>query len=293
MTLSFAPYLYRDVMAPVGPIAKIVCAPMDMLGQRLFQANATLEKGLSGKETRCAVYANVDGTGTDVDPQIAQYKATSEALERWAFFENIKNGSSAKYGLAHDRSSNGLAAFPGFAWQARRRARLEALERFSIIGWWDGRLANEHDALGFLNINRVRIDHQQGGDEVVILYRKSSRGAVAYGHAAGSSLKMATAAAAVELARCEIALSAYRAMGGNVTIVDAIEKRCLHYSTPEGHAEFLSRVHERPTKAAPKWQVLFDGEIKGPWTRWAKVWRYSVEMCDYSFLNPKELTFLW
>jgi hypothetical protein len=37
----------------------------------------------------------------------------------------------------------------------------------------------------------------------------------------------------------------------------------------------------------------FDGEIPGPWSRWATVWRHAVVMPTDEYLNPHSNFFFW
>ena len=54
-----------------------------------------------------------------------------------------------------------MAASPGFKWQARGRAYFEALERWALIGWWDGRLKASVTQAPYPNVGLVRIEHGQ------------------------------------------------------------------------------------------------------------------------------------
>lgn len=292
--LSLAPLLYRSVLrADGGPIDKIVGATFSLFQHTTYEASAFLRPELCPERPRPAVFANADGTGTSENRSVAQHMAISEALERWAFRASYRSSDAARYGFDLDRSSNGMAAFPGFRWQARRRAKLEALERFALIGWWDRRLGSSVHHAPFPDVGLVRIVHGQPGGEVVILYHRAPPGFVAYGHAAGTSITEATAKAAVELARSEFVISRYRARGGCAPVLDPFEERCLYFSTPEGHAEFLDRVYSVPEKPRPRWRTIFDGEIRGEWSRWTTVWRHCVEMPTYDFLDSRRLFFIW
>jgi hypothetical protein len=276
-----------------GPIEQILAAPFSIFHQKTFQASAFLCREVCRERSNSVVFAQADGTGTSDNPVIAEHMAVSEALERWAFRVTSRSSDAARFGFDVDRSSNGMAAYPGFKWQAKRRARYEALERFALIGWWDGRLEASSDPSPYPDVSRVRIHHGQDEGEVVILYHKAPTGFYAYGHAAARSLSAATKRAAIELARAEFVISRYRARGSCAPIPDSFEQRCLHFSTPEGHTEFLQRLYSRPEKQAPKWRTIFDGEILGPWSRWATIWRHCVEMPTYDFLDRKQWFFLW
>jgi hypothetical protein len=294
--LSLAPFLYRNVFTQDGgPIERIQSGTIPVFNEPRVQANAYLKPGLIEGKAPQSVYGNADGTGASKNAVVAQHMAISEALERWALYAVNRSDDRSKYGFNHDRSSNGMAAFPGFKWQARRRARLEALERWAMIGWWDGRLkATVSQAPApYPNVGIVRIEHGQGDGEVVVLFHKSPAGYVAYGHAAGSTVMSATSKAVVELARSEFVLTRHRARGALVAVTNFFERRCLHFSTPEGHSEFLDRAHTPPDKPAPVWKTIYDGEIVGPWSKWTTVWRHCVEMPTHDFLNRDKNFFFW
>jgi hypothetical protein len=293
--LSFAPFLYRNVSADDGgPIQRTEDAgTLDIGGRPETQVNAFLRPELAVGKMGHAVYGNADGTGSAVSPAVARHKAISEALERWAFLAVHRSGDAEKFGFNHDRSSNGMAAFPGLKFQARKAAKYEALERWALIGWWAGHFnATTRIVPGYENFGAVRILHGQP-EEVVILYRKSDSGLVSYGHAAGRTLGSAAGKAAVELARSEFVLARHRAKGALARISDFMERRAVHFSTDEGFSEFCGRLERSADKAPPVWKTIFDGEIPGPWSQWATVWRHCVEMPTHAFLKKEENFFFW
>ncbi len=293
--LSFAPFFYRNVFAEKGgPIQRTENAgTLEIAGHVETQVNAFLKPELAAGKMSHAVYGSADGTGSSENPAVAQHKAISEALERWAFLATQRSGEKGKYGFEHDRSSNGMAAFPGLKFQARSAAYYEALERWALIGWWAGHLdATRHRLPGYENMGAVRIDHGRP-EEVVILYRKTESGFVSYGHAAGRTLPSAAAKAAVELARSEFVLARHRAKGVLGTISNFMERRAIHFSDDDGFAEFNDRLDRKADKAPPVWKTIFDGEIPGPWSRWATVWRHCVEMPTHAFLKTEDNFFFW
>lgn len=286
---SLAPLLYRGIFSEAGgPIAAVEASEFPVFEKNAYQAAAFLKPELAaGRSGQVA-----DGAAFAESPGAARDLAISEALELWAFRET-RRASGGRYGFAHDRSSNGMAAYPGFKWQARRSARFAALERYALVGWWDRRLpATVHQA-PYPDVGMVRIQHGQDFGEVVILYHRAPTGFVAYGHAAGSTLATATSRAAVQLVRSEFGISRHRACGAISPPADYFERRCLYFSTPEGHAEFVERLGAAADRPRPRWNVLFDGEIPGPWSRWTKVWRHCVAMPTYSFLDTRTNFFYW
>jgi hypothetical protein len=292
--LSFAPIRYQSVLAEQGgPIARISVSTLPIFDRVTHQADAFLNPALSEGKPRYAFSGSADGTGSSGNPASAQHIAVSEALERWAYFATCNSGDARKYGFNCDSTSNGMAAFPGFRWQARRRARFEALERFALISWWDRRFPATVTRTSYPDVGLVHVHHNAGFGEVVILYHKAPTGFVAYGHGAGSTLASATSRAAVELIRCEQVIARHRARGALEQVTNHMELRCLHFASAAGHTEFLERAYARPDRPAPRWQTVFDGEIRGPWTRWTTVWRHCVEMPTYDYLNRKLNFFYW
>lgn len=294
MPLSLAALRYRNVFVEDGgPIERIITSHCSVLGQPQQQANAYLHPHLAAGKPSHAIYGKADGTGSSVSSSVACHMAISEALERWAFLAMHRSAMAARYGFDVDHSSNGMAAFPGFfRSEAARRARLEALERYAVISWWDGRLDAELLPAPFPGVDLVRIHHNAGEGEVVILSQKTRAG-VFFGHAAGSTVTTAALRAAAELARAEFVITAYRAKGALVRAANFLERRAVHFSTEIGYAQFRERLARRPDKSAPIWKPVFDGEISGPWSRWATVWRCALAMPTGDYLDPRSDFFFW
>ncbi|PTY07513.1 hypothetical protein DB347_09465 [Opitutaceae bacterium EW11] len=287
--LSLAPLLYRGIFSESGgPIAAVESSTFPIFNKDTYQAAAFLRPDLPGNR----VDGVADGAAFSDSPEVARDLAISEALELWAFRET-RRAHAAEYGFGLDRTSNGLAAFPGFKWQARRRARFAALERFALVSWWDRRVSASVHRAPYPGVGMVRIHHGQTFGEVVILFHQAPTGFVAYGHAAGATLATATSKAVVELVRSEFGISRRRACGSMNQPLDYFERRCLYFSTPEGHAEFMERVAAPADRPSPKWNVVYDGEIPGPWSQWTRVWRHCVVMPTYAFLDTRQNFFFW
>jgi len=294
MSLSLAALRYRSVFADDGgPIVRVTTSNCSILGESQQQANAYLRPELSAGKAPHAIYGPADGTGSSASSAIACHMAISEALERWAFLASYRSANAARYGFDVDRSSNGMAAFPGlFRSQAARRARLEALERYAVISWWDGRFDAEVRPAPFPGVDLVRIHHNAGEGEVIILVQKTRAG-YSFGHAAGSTVTSAALRAAVELARSDFVITAHRAKGALVKAANFLERRALHFSTEVGYAQFRDRLARRADRPAPRWKPVFDGEILGPWSRWTTVWRCAVAMPTHEYLEPASDFFFW
>lgn len=293
--IDLAALKYRSALADAGgPIARIVSTPVSIFGQSLFQADAFLAPGLAPRKPQFASGATADGSGSSESPQVARNMAVSEAIERWAFHAEHNGPNAHRYGFTDDCSSNGMAAFPGFfKSQSRGRAHLEALEQLSIVAWWGGHIDASPTNSTLPGVDILRLHHPADFGEVVIVYRKSKSGHVSYGYAAGRTIASATTRAIVELARNEFIITYHKICGHTKPVDDHLERRCLYFASPEGHQEFLGRVADGPKKNTPDWSPVFDGEIEGPWSRYATVWRTTVKMPTQDFLDPRLNFFYW
>lgn len=293
--LSLAAINYRDIFtADGGPIERISSGSLDVLGRQAHQANAYLAPGLIRGKTELSVYGNADGTGASDSAQVARHMAISEALERWAFYEKSQGPDAAKYGFDVDSSTNGMAAFPGFfRSQARKRAYYEALERWALVSWWSGHMRAAVVRDGLFGVTALRLEHSANFGEVAILFRRSAAGHVSYGYSAGSTFHSAAARAAVELARNEFVVGFYKVSNVVREVPNCFERRCLYFAGEEGHAEFLRRVFDRKPYRPAQWSVQFDGELPGPWSKFATVWRVMPEMPSRDYLDPRCSCFFW
>lgn len=277
--ISLAPLRYRNVLSSRGgPIAKVETGTFSMRGRPMVMANATLVPGLTRRRSP-VLYGAVDGTGTDVDATVARHKAVSEAMERWAFHALVRSPEAAAFGFDTDPSSNGMAAFPGLRRRsARRSAVLEAVERFCLMSWWEGRAQARIFQTDWPGVSAAALDGPFGG-VTVITYARTLWGGYVYGHAAEESFGAACERAVAELARHEwILRSAWlaSAAGQPLQPTDIFERRCLFFASEEGHALFQERLHAPMTEEASRPDVIFDGEIPGPWSRYATVWRFAL-----------------
>lgn len=293
--IDLAKMKYRHALADSGgPIARIVSKPVSIFGHSFFQADAFLAPGLTPRKPQFGKGITADGSGSSESPKIASNMAVSEAIERWAFHAEYDGPNACRYGFTADCSSNGMAAFPGFLKrQARQRAHLEALEQLSVVAWWAGHIDASPTNSALPGIDILRLHHPADFGEVVIAYRKSRSGHVSYGYAAGQTIAGATARAMVELARNEFIVTYHKICWRTKPVEDHLERRCLYFASPEGHQEFLDRIAEGPTKPTPEWCPIFDGEIEGPWSHYATVWRTTLKMPTQDFLDPRLNFFYW
>lgn len=291
---SLAPLRYRDVFADQGgPVTRVVADPFSVLGKPMTQASAYLRPELTVGKPEFALFGRADGCGTAPSKAVACHMAISEALERWAYLASRDGETARRYGFDQDDSSNGMSAFPGlFRWQAAGHARLEALERYAIVGWWAGCFEAEWTECVFPAVDALRIRHNAGWGEVVLLVKVTRAGA-AYGQAGGRTRGQAMRRAAVELARAEFVNASQRAKGFLAEAANHLERRAVFFAGEAGYARVKERLARGADRAAPTWRVRFDGELPGPWSRWTTVWRCVVDMPSRAYLNADELFFFW
>lgn len=278
--ISVAAFRYRDVLAEHGgPIQRLEGGQFPVRGRKVIMANAWLAPGLAPDKSPTGLYSTADGTGTDLVPAIARHKAVSEALERWAFHVVGRSERAAEFAFDIDPSTNGMAAFPGILRRnARRSAVLEAVERFSLMAWWEGRARGVEIQTDWPGVSAIAIDGPFGG-VTVIAYARTEWGGYVYGHAAEESITGAIEHAIVELGRHEWILRSNwlaAVAGQKPKPQNLFERRLLFFATEEGHALLKSRMGAAPSGRMPRPEVVCDQHIPGPWDEFATVWRFAL-----------------
>lgn len=292
--LSLASLRYRDVLAVHGgPVQNIETGLFPVRGRRVVLANATLKPGLTRKSP-LTMFSDADGTGTDPVASVARHKAISEAMERWAFHALVRSERAADFGFDIDPSTSGMSAFPGLLRrQARRSAVLEAVERFSLMLWWDGRIDGRVFDTDWPGVSAVAIDGPFGGVTVVV-FARTDWGGYVYGHAAEESFGAACERAIAELARHEWVLRArwLAEVGGERKVATNIfERRSLFFASDEGHELFQERLARKATGNQPRPEIICDSDIPGPWDEYATVWRYALRPPSDGYLRGGERYF--
>ena len=298
--LTLAAYRFRRIMADAGgPIARLSAVDTGVLGIRQFQANAFLRSDLIAWKTSNEVFSDAAGTGTADSPMVARHKAISEAIERWAHMTVMTSTKRDCYGFDVDPSSNGMAAFPGL-WkrQARPASFWEAVERYNVLSWWEGRLdATETDTSW--PGGRAGVIQADTPGVTVILHRRSGHGHHAYGHAAGPDFASACGRAAMELERHDFVVQQYLLVhaGGPEIIMPstthAIERRSVFFAQPEGHAMFAERLRTKRWLPQTPPRLVYDGPVPGAWSKYADVWRVVFEPPSRRFLSSDGRYFFW
>ncbi len=296
--ISVAGFRYRNALeADGGPVSRIALREFPVYGRSMYQANAWLSDKIVPRRKKYALYSDADGTGTSETAMVARYMAISESMERWAYRVKAKANDRELYGFDIDESSNGMAAFPGiFATEARKRAQLEAVERSSVIAWWEGALDGEVKQTDWPGISALVIPSLIGLGMTVVAFREVRPDCFAYGMGAATDYFGACERAVMELARNEYVLGLRRvSMGLAVqdSPSDLFERRCLFFSTAEGHELFKERLGRKVSAPRFKSEIICDAEIEGPWSEYATVWRVLIRPPSNEFLIDSERYFFW
>src|ERR1700691_102703 len=214
--LSVAGYRYRNVLeSEGGPVSRVSLREFPVYGRPMYQANAWLSDKVVSRRKKFALYSDADGTGTSETAMVARYMAISETMERWAYRVKVRAADRELYGFDVDESSNGMAAFPGlFQTEARKRALLEAVERSSVIAWWEGVLDGEVRSTDWPGINALVLPSPIGFGVTVVAFREVRDGCFAYGHGAAKDFFGAAERAVMELALNEYVLDLRRVSQG-------------------------------------------------------------------------------
>jgi hypothetical protein len=187
-----------------------------------------------------------------------------------------------------------MSAYPGIVRrQARRTSVLEAVERFSVIAWWEGMLKGERFETDWPDVSAVAISGPFGG-VTVVAYAKTEWGGHVYGHAADESIGAACEHAIVELARHDWVLRArwLNSVGAELPLpTNIFERRCLFFASNEGHELFRDRLRGCVSGGPPRVEVICDCEIPGPWAQYATVWRFALRPPTDGYLRGGERYF--
>jgi hypothetical protein len=278
--INLAPWYYRNLLGKENAIIE----PLEFYEVTLlnnthqFEASALLKPTLRPSWLKHSeLYRNTDGSGADIYKNIAIYKAISEALERWAFYESV---DTEKYCFDSNPTTTGMAAFPHYSsFDSRLNAKAEAVERWAIHEFNRFNLPILLHST-FNNLNHYEIITPFKG-VVVTLLEYWNGIYYSYGFAGGKNKNHSYLKALTEMDRNVRVLGKVKDF--NFTnFQDTVDKTLVYFSTKEGNEHFAEMI-----KKAPKYIknetpiVLCDTEILGPWTQYTKVWRYLIENSYY------------
>lgn len=257
-----------------GPLASISFRQSERLGERVFEAFALLDKGVTGMDAfPTGLYGASHGSGTAGRKSEAVYRAVSEALERWAWHSASQQQESRhRLGLDLDPSTTGFAAFPGLGPRsARVPALLEAGERWALGAWWERRAGYRALDPGppWEGVKGIELLAPVAHGRVALLWKDLPRFR-AYGFAAGTTLPAAVRKAAVELGRN---IQVLEFAEGGAAAANRAERRLLFFSGDTGRRAFDQRLvtHSSSPLEAPS--LIVDCQVPGPWAKYTHVWR--------------------
>jgi len=301
--LNLAPFRYAYVSAAAsGPIDRVEVYRTPFDGREYYTVNAFLKDEVVPSRPRFAYYANADGTGTRTTLIKARLVAISEAIERWAYYTTVRSPQRDYYGFEVDSSSNGMAAFPGLtSRRAREHAWREAIERFVLFSWWEGRLNARVEDMPGATGKVLRIDNPYTPHEVVVTFKEVADAPSpchVYGYAAAETLDAAIESARIEMVRHEWVLRRFLDDNpcphlGLSQVGNLLEKRSLFFATRDGHRLFNERLGVAPWLPQSRMRVVYDGPIYGAWDDFATVWRTVIAPPSEAFRSDRYDYFFW
>lgn len=273
-------YNYRNILADeiINSIETVFFT--GNCGTRFYETRTCL-KNKGTMSPQYDFYGKIDGTGTSRIKLVSQLKSISESLERLAFY-NYHH--TEQYGFDHEKTTTGMAAMPKiFSEQTPTLAMYEAIERWAIIEWWNGKLSasalKSKEEISYFEI-KVPVP-----DCKVILAFMKKDDKYSYGFASSNTTKKALQKAEVELERNAFVLN--RIKNEEAKHVD--ERRLIYFAGESGFSLF-QEVYNRSITMNDRTTIprcLFNGKIDGQWSKYACVWRTLFEYSSYDFLNPK------
>ncbi len=273
-----------------------------------------------------------DGAGTHEIQQVACHMAISEAIERWALHHLRAHGVTDRYGLDLDPSSNGFSAFPGLTSRpARRKAMAEAVERHCLLCWWEGLLHHHPLPDPSPGVKAIRLENPFGRRAVAVVWGIHRGLHYTYGFGEGKDVGEACRRSLIERDRCSAIIDHHLEGRRNdslrdpdiAAVADPFERRILHFSRARGFRLFHERLKRdcttpakrganlRPPAPSPsdgsglptrrlgdgdpgaKPAIHFDGNIPGPWSRYATVWRTVIVPPTRRHLEDGVEFFFW
>jgi hypothetical protein len=283
--LNLAPWNYRNILSSDGgPVARISSRELgDESILTGFESFTYLESKFKfGFENNYTFYGNADGCGFGKYKSESVYKSISESIERWAFYSLSNDRNVDHYGFHIDPTTTGMAAFPGlFQTQSRVTAYREAVERWAVSEWWEGRLPiRVITAYGSLDIYEVITPFLN--DKTVIVHKtilENAKTFGCFGFATAETLSAAVNRASVELNRNIINLRHF--LRQKKMPFDIYEKRLMYFAfdgLPHFHDQVLRSQKINSVLDRPK--IIVDSVIRGEWSKFATVWRCLFEKKD-------------
>ncbi len=273
---SLAPWNYRNLIKKNDFIDSIETYKFTTLSDKVLnEVLVKLNQKLVPKwANNSIIYSSSDGSGTSEYSHIAIYKAISEALERWAFYETIDKFPKS-FSFEVDPSTNGMASYPGFtSTTARNNAILEATERWAVSEFWKGHLPIRRHDSNIKNLQHYEILTKLKNIHVSLLAFEVD-GFHCYSFACETTLKESFSHAMIELSRNIRVLKKFKNTNKTFNeLLDINDKRLVFFSEKNGYDLFLQRILSAPRNVNKMPELICDAEIRGEWTKYSRVWRY-------------------
>lgn len=278
--VSLAAWYYRSLLFENDLIEKINYFEVEQFDKsRHHEALVFLKKNhLPEWLSHSELYSSCDGTGTSLYKNIAVYKAISEALERWAFYLTMASHESNKFYFNINPSTTGMAAYPGITTKhARENAIMEASERWAIHEFWRGKLPIVEHRNVIKSLRHYEIVSELKNIKISLLSYNSDEKFL-YAFAADRSLESSYGHALIELSRNLRVMKKLTKENLNFcNFKDISDRRFIYFASTEGHDLFNRKINSAPKSPLTKPKLLCDLELKGPWNKYTKVWRYLYE----------------
>jgi hypothetical protein len=275
-----APWFYRSLLVENSILECPETFTVEVLNNKNYhEALCSLKKELKPDWiSPSTIYSGKDGSGTSQYKNIAVYKAISETLERWAFYEVADSKDANKFSFDLNPSTTGLAAYPGLsAKKARENAIIEAQERWALQEFWRGNLPIVEHLNKVENLHHFEILTDMKQVRISLLsYQSGSQ--FLYAFAGDNSLENSFEHALIELSRNMRVMSKFKKESKNYEKFEEIsDKRLMFFSTPEGNNLFKDKINSAPKSQKTKPTLICDKELTGPWNQYTKVWRYLYD----------------
>jgi len=310
MGLNLSEWKYRNILEERGGPVKSLSyyRVANYPGEHCF---AELRPELIPKlDKKSIIYRDGGGQGSSTK-SVAQssYKAISESLEAWAFYETYKSQYASMYGFDIAPSSMGMACYPGLTSRtARKNAMNEAIERWSVIAWWDGNIGiKKVKTIPFINNLTCEVYLLDGlweGSHTVILQSISlEKCHYIYSFATSSTIDLAIQKAEEELCRNSRSIDRYttvnnftneaQLLGSIESLKSLTEKRLIFFATQKGKELFDSKCRQKSKTQLKTPDLIINKEIVGPWSKYATVWRCLLRPTSPKFLENSTEYFMF
>jgi hypothetical protein len=272
-----APWFYRSLLEENNILECPEFFTVEILNnEKYHEAFCALKKNLKPDWVSAStIYSSKDGSGTSKFKNIAVYKAISEALERWAFYEFADSIKAKEFCFDQNPTTTGMAAYPSlFTTKARANAILEAGERWALHEFWRGNLPVLEHTTNIKNLHHYEIVTEIAKLKISLLSYKSDSQYL-YAFAADRTLASSIEHALIELARNTRVMKKFAKENISFHNFSEIsDKRLAYFASPEGHDLFNSKILNAPKSPLTNPKLICDTELKGPWNQYTKVWRY-------------------